>query len=119
MNEDMRTLIEKVDQLHGENESLRQALKDGLEENKSKTFLKGMGAGVAVTPLALWGSWKLVELAVYAAGLIEIPATIFGTVAFCMLGGLTFYLYSEVMCRRAKQFGELILNSLILDGGDE
>lgn len=119
MNDEMKTILYKLDQLQEENNSLRQALKDGLEENKSKIFLKGLGAGIAVTPFALWGSWKLVDLIEYAAGLIEIPASIFGTVAVCISGGLVLFLYSEIVCRRARQFGELILNSLILDGGDE
>ena len=65
MEENMDKLLNYIDDLCEENGKLRDKLREAENAGRiknTKTFLKGLGAGVAITPGAFWLAWRLVEL---------------------------------------------------------
>ena len=53
-------LTDELNRLRIENENLRRIVRDGQEPVRHRTFLKGLGAGIAFTPAFLWLCWKLI-----------------------------------------------------------
>ncbi len=111
-------LTDELNKLNRENETLRRIVREGQEPVRIKTFLKGLGAGVAITPAFLWLSWKVVELVIYAAGYIDVSPMIVGTLCICIGTGLALFLHSAAVCHGAQCLLNLLLNSL-LDEDDE
>ena len=106
-------LTDELNKLHTENAALRRIIREGQEPVRIKTFLKGLGAGVAITPAFLWLCWKLIELVIYAAGYIEVPPVLFGTLCVCIGTGLTLYLHSAAVCHGASRLLNVLMNSLL------
>ena len=116
--ESVLTLTDELNKVRIENENLRRIVRDGQEPVSHRTFLKGVGAGIAFTPAFLWICWKLMELVNLAAGYIQVPPMLFGTVSVCIGTGLALFTHSAAVCRGAQ----LLLNGLLdcmLDDEDE
>ena len=111
-------LTDELNRLHIENENLRRIVREGQEPVKHRTFLKGLGAGVAITPAFLWLCWKLMELVNLAADCIQVPPILFGTLCVCIGTGLALFAHSAAVCHGAQ----CLLNGLLdcmLDDEDE
>ena len=107
--ESILALTDELNRLHIENENLRRIVREGQDTVKHRTFLKGLGAGVAGTPAFLWLCWKLMQLVNLAAGYIQAPPMLFGTVCVCIGTGLALFTHSAAVCRGAQ----LLLNGLL------
>ncbi len=116
--DDVFALIDELNKLNRENETLRRIVREGQEPVRIKTFLKGLGAGVAVTPAFLWVCWKVIELVIYAAGYIDISPMIIGTLCVCIGTGLVLFLHSAAVCHGAQCLLKMLIDSL-LDDDDE
>ena len=111
-------LTDELNLLNRENENLRRIVREGQEPVRHRTFLKGLGAGIAFTPAFLWLCWKLMQLVNLAAGYIQAPPMLFGTLCVCIGTGLALFTHSAAVCRGAQ----LLLNGLLdcmMDDEDE
>lgn len=111
-------LTDELNLLNRENENLRRIVREGQEPVRHRTFLKGLGAGVAITPAFLWLCWKLMELVNLAADCIQVPPMLFGTLCVCIGTGLALFAHSAVVCHGAQ----CLLNGLLdcmMDDEDE
>ena len=119
MEENMDKLLNYIDDLCEENgklhDKLREAENAGRIKN-TKTFLKGLGAGVAITPGAFWLAWRLVELLIRAADWIAVPPVFLAVLAICIVGGTTLYLHSEAILKGTDKLLDTLLDD---DGLDE
>lgn len=106
-------LTDELNKLHTENAALRRIVREGQEPVRIKTFLKGLGAGVTVTPAFLWLCWKLMELVNYAAEYIEVPPMLFGTLCVCIGTGLILFLHSAVVCHFADRLLKVLVKSFL------
>ena len=106
-----------VMELKEENIQLKNTLKHVMKERDRGQFIRGLGAGVAFTPAAVWAVRKLLEVIEVCAQRMGAAPMMLGVVAVCVLTGLVLFFCSDMVCRGARRAGELFLASLEL--GDE
>ena len=117
--ESIFALTDELNRLHIENENLRRIVREGQDPVKHRTFLKGLGAGVAGTPAFLWLCWKLMEVVNLAADSIQVPPMLFGTVCVCIGTGLALFAHSAAVCHGAQWLLNELLDSMTYEEEDE
>ena len=115
--EEKAGLYHELLQLKEENLGLKNTLKNVTKERDHSRFLRGLGAGIGCTPLAVWLAGQLMELMELCAAKLAVTPVTFCIIAVCLLTGLVLFFCSDMVCRGARKAGELFLASLEL--GDE
>ena len=115
-------MMEYLSEVTEENAELRVKMKemyDSVKQNNRKSFMKGMGAGIACTPAAFWLAWKLVDLLILAADWIDVAPVILATVAVCVIGGGTMFLHSDAVLKAVDTSMNVMLNDMGLFDDDD
>ena len=115
-------MMEYLSKLTEENGKLHENLQEayhGMKQHERKSFMKGLGAGMAVTPFTFLLGWKVVELMVIAAEWIDVTPGVLAAVSVCVIGGFTMYLHSDSVLKTLEKTMDLLLSDFGFSDDEE